>query len=82
MNDARLQFNMAIADSPNMNPCKHEDDKLIEIPDTYDFREDENRKACVQSVRSTGNCTAGHVMAVISTVEDRMCVLKESTETF
>ncbi len=41
MNQARLQFNMAMADSPNIHPCKTESTK--EIPESYDMRTDEKR---------------------------------------
>ena len=71
MNDARLQFNMAIAESPNINKCNLDD--TIEIPDEYDWRQTDTGKACSQPVRLNGNCTAGHINAVVSTVEDRMC---------
>lgn len=80
MNEARLQFNMAMADSPNIQPCKTESSK--EIPETYDMRTDEARKNCIQPVRRTGNCTSGHVMAVVSTVEDRMCIQKDGTQVY
>lgn len=74
-NQARIQFNMALADSPNLQPCKSESTK--DVPMSYDMRDDEARKACVQPVRTTGNCTSAHVMAVVSTVEDRMCIQQE-----
>lgn len=80
MNEARLQFNMAMADSPNIQPCKTESSK--EIPETYDMRTDEKRQSCLQPARRTGNCTSGHVMAVISTVEDRMCVQQDGSKTY
>jgi hypothetical protein len=72
MNEAQKFFNIAISDSPNMPQCqKHAD---VEIPDSYDFREDEARKMCVGTPKQTYNCTAGHVLSVISTIEDRICI--------
>lgn len=71
MNEARIQFNMAIADSPNLGKCNLDD--TLEIPESFDWRETDAGKACNQPVRVNGNCTAGHINAVISTVEDRMC---------
>ena len=71
MDDARMQFNMAIAESPNINKCNIDD--TIPIPDEYNWRETDHGKACAQDPRMNGNCTAGHINSVISTVEDRMC---------
>lgn len=80
MNEAQKFFNIAISDSPNMPQCpKHED---IEIPDSYDFREDETRKNCVDKPRQTNNCTAGHVLSVISTIEDRICIANKGASRF
>ena len=80
MNEARLQFNHAMAENFNFPPCEVDD--TLTIPADYNFREDEERKTCVQPVRQNGNCTASHVNAVLSAFEDRMCVKKEGTETF
>lgn len=47
-NQARLQFNMALADSPNLQNCKTESTK--DVPISYDMREDDSRKECIQPV--------------------------------
>jgi hypothetical protein len=80
MNDARLQFNLAIAEQFNFPACEKDDS--IDIPMAYDMREDADRKDCVQEPRWTGNCTASHVHAVVSTIEDRMCILSEDNKKF
>lgn len=81
MDEARKFFNIGIADSPNLPSCQPNDD--VEVPDSYDFRTDSERKACVDSApRMTGNCTAGHALSVVSTVEDRICIANGSTERF
>lgn len=44
---------------------------------------DEKRKACVDSSpRKCDDCTAGHVLSVISTVEDRICISNGAKERF
>lgn len=80
MNEARKFFNIGISDTPSLDSCPKIED--VTVPDTYDFRLDEDRKHCVDTPRSTGNCTAGHVLSVISTVEDRICIANEGSERF
>lgn len=81
MDEARRFFNIGIADSPNFPSCAKNDD--VEIPDNYDFRQDEERKACVDDEpRKTGDCTAGHVLSIISAVEDRICIANNGKERF
>jgi hypothetical protein len=80
MNDARKFFNLGIADSPNLPSCEPITD--VELPDSYDFRKDEARKNCVGEPRKAGDCTAGHVLSVVSTVEDRICIANNGKERF
>lgn len=72
MQDASKQFNVAISDSPNMTPCQMYDD--VEVPEKYNYRWDPERNQCVDQPRMSGNCTASHVLSVLSTVEDRICI--------
>lgn len=80
MNEARLQFNLAIADNPNLQPCGTE--ATQEIPLTYDIRKDEERSQCVQPAKQSGNCTANHVLTSVSAVEDRLCIESEDSKLF
>jgi C1A family cysteine protease len=81
VNDARKLFNLGIADSPNLPSCeKHE--ITTELPESYDFRADEKRSVCVDTARMTGNCTAGHVLSILSTIEDRICIANKGAERF
>lgn len=80
MNEARKFFNIGIADSPNLPSCEKITD--VQIPDSYDFRKDEKRSMCVDEPRKTGNCTAGHVLSVISATEDRICIANQGKERF
>ena len=82
MNQASRFFNQALHENTNQPKCREPEDDDIEIPDSYDFRSDPKTVACVQPVRKTGNCTASHTLAAVSTVEDRMCISKDGTETF
>jgi len=49
MNDARLQFNHAMAEDYNFPPCQV--DESAEIPAEYNWKEDSKWSACVQPVR-------------------------------
>ena len=80
MNDARKLFNMGIADSPNLPSCNVEDP--IEIPESYDFRKSDVGASCVDEPRMTGNCTAGHVLSLLSAIEDRICLANGGSERF
>ena len=72
-------FNIGISDTPNLSSCPAPEEQ-VNIPPSYDFRTDDKRKACVGVARQTGNCTAGHVLSVVSTVEDRICVANGGAE--
>lgn len=80
INDARNFFNIGISDSPTLPSCEKIED--IEIPDSYDFRKDPKRKNCVDTPRICNNCTASHVLSVVSTVEDRICIANGGRERF
>lgn len=80
MSEARRFFSIGISPAQNLPSC--EPIKDVAIPENYDFRFDELRKDCVDEPRMTGNCTAGHVLAVLSTIEDRICIQNEGKERF
>ena len=80
MNEARKLFNVGISDSPNLPSCEEQED--VEIPESYDFRKSEIGQLCVDEPRTTGNCTAGHVLSLLSTIEDRICFANQGAERF
>jgi len=80
MKDAKNLFNMGISDSPNLPSC--ELTEQIEIPEIYDWRKSDVGAPCVDEPRATGNCTAGHVLGLLSTIEDRICMANDGKERF
>jgi cathepsin B len=77
--EAQKFFNIGISDTPNLSSCPAPKEP-VGIPPSYDYRTDADRKACVGTPRQTGNCTAGHVLSVVSAVEDRICIANGATE--
>lgn len=80
MDDARKVFNIGIADTHNLPTC--EPPAEVEIPDNYDWRKSEKGAPCVDEPRTIGNCTAGHVLSILSTIEDRICMANNGEERF
>jgi cathepsin B len=80
MDEARKLFNMGIADSPNLPSCNAEEP--IQLPESYDFRNHEIGSLCQDEPRMTGKCTAGHVLSLLSTIEDRICLANKGAERF
>jgi len=73
--DAKRLFESGLSDTPNMDNCRSAQNEELEIPETYDWRNE--NPDCVQTPPAISrNCSASYVMSTLSAVEDRIC--KES----
>lgn len=74
-----MLFGNSLADSANVPPCKSKDlsaeDMLL--PESFDWRQ--QFPACVQEVKSQGNCSASYAVATLSMVSDRICMQSNRT---
>lgn len=82
-------FTAALSDTNQNQPCKSstnadpnapDAEQDIAVPDDYDWRKE--YADCLQPVLSIGtdtNCSASYAMAVMSTVEDHICMKNGNT---
>lgn len=87
--DAKSMFMSALSDTNNIAPCKTSkrlsqeqdfDEMDIEIPESYDWRE--QYPQCVQPVADIGagkNCSSSYVFATLGVVQDRICMASNHT---
>lgn len=66
-------FLNTLSDTPNIDKCLSAENKELEVPETYDWRQ--QYPECVRPVQTTDlNCIgATYAMVGLSATEDRIC---------
>lgn len=75
ISELKSMFDVSLSDTTNMPQCKSGEEsekKLVEVPDSYDWRK--AHPGCVQhdAVMPT-NCSASHITATMSAMSDHIC---------
>jgi len=72
--EAKVLFDQGLSDTQNIESCRSNSNKELEVPETYDWR-----KAYPNCVRESApeiekQCSSSYVHAALSAVEDRVCM--------
>ena len=70
--DAKKLFEQGLSDNPNLDACKSKGNKNLEIPESFDWRE-ENPQCVAEPPTITQDCYASYVLSTLSAAEDRIC---------
>ena len=71
--DAKKLFEQGLSDDPNLQQCKSKNRMDIEIPESWDFREEYPHCKAASTPTITQDCHASYVLSTLSAAEDRIC---------
>ena len=71
--DAKKLFEQGLTDVNTINDCKSKTDETMEIPEKYDWREENPQCTKEEPPKITQNCTDSYLLATLSASEDRIC---------
>lgn len=68
-----MLFDQGLSDTQNLEQCRSNTNKELEIPEAYDWRK--IYPNCVEEVTQIDkSCASSYVHATISAVQDRICM--------
>ena len=72
--DAKKLFETGLSDANNnINDCKSKTDETMEIPEKFDWREENPQCTRNETPKIDQNCTDSYLLATLSAAEDRIC---------
>ena len=69
-----------LSDTSNLNLCENIMKEEVELPEEFDVRSDESFYNCASPVTRQGNCSSAYASAILSAIEDRICINSRGTK--